>query len=61
MYFNHSNNIFEYIYIILIIIVEHTVVFPGSSARRESAYNAGETALILGSRRSTGEGIDYPL
>ena len=40
MYFNHSNNIFEYIYMILIIITEYTVVFPGSSAYRESAYNA---------------------
>ena len=35
--------------------------FPGSSAGKESACNAGDPSLIPGSGRSTGEGIDYPL
>ena len=35
--------------------------FPGSSAGKESACNAGDPGLIPGSRRSPGEGIGYPL
>ena len=35
--------------------------FPGSSVGKESPHNAGETSLISGSRRFTGEGIGYPL
>ena len=35
--------------------------FPGSSAGKESACNAGDTSSIPGSRRSPGEGIGYPL
>ena len=35
--------------------------FPGSSADKEFACNAGDTSLIPGSGRSTGEGIGYPL
>ena len=35
--------------------------FPGSSAGKESACNAGDTGLIPGSGRSPGEGIGYPL
>ena len=35
--------------------------FPGSSAGKESACNAGEPGLIPGLGRSTGEGISYPL
>ena len=35
--------------------------FPGSSAGKESAYNAGDLGLIPGLGRSTGEGIGYPL
>ena len=31
--------------------------FPGSSAGKESAYNAGDPGLIPGSGRSPGEGI----
>ena len=34
--------------------------FPGSSAGRESACNAGDPSLILGLERSAGEGIGYP-
>ena len=34
--------------------------FPGSSADKESTYNAGDLILIPGSGRSLGEGIDYP-
>ena len=33
----------------------------GSSAVKESACNAGDLSLILGSGRSPGEGIGYPL
>ena len=35
--------------------------FPGSSAGKESACNAGDPGLILGSGRSPGEGIGYRL
>ena len=35
--------------------------FPGSSAGKESAYNAGDPGLIPVSGRSSGEGIGYPL
>ena len=35
--------------------------FPGSSAGKESAYNAGDTSLIPRSGSSPGEGIGYPL
>jgi len=35
--------------------------FPGSSAGKESACDAGDPGLIPGSGRSTGEGIGYPL
>ena len=33
---------------------------PDSSVGKESACNAGDTGLIPGSGRSTGEGIGYP-
>ena len=35
--------------------------FPGSSAGEESTCNAGDPDFILGSGRSAGEGIGYPL
>ena len=35
--------------------------FPGSSAGKEFAYNAGDPSAIPGSGRSPGEGIGYPL
>ena len=35
--------------------------FPGSSAGKESACNAGDPGSIPGSGRSPGEGIGYPL
>ena len=34
--------------------------FPGSSAGKESACNAGDPGTILGLRSSPGEGIGYP-
>ena len=34
--------------------------FPGSSAGKEFACNAGDSGSILGSGRSPGEGIVYP-
>ena len=35
--------------------------FPGSSAGKESACNAGDPGSVPGARRFAGEGIDYPL
>ena len=35
--------------------------FPGTSAGKESACNAGDPCLILGLRRSPGGGAGYPL
>ena len=35
--------------------------FPGSSAGKESTFNAGDPGLIPGLGRSPGGGIDYPL
>ena len=35
--------------------------FPGNSASKESACNAGDPGLIPGLGKSAGEGIDYPL
>ena len=35
--------------------------FPGGSADKESARNAGDLGLIPGSGRSPGEGKGYPL
>ena len=35
--------------------------FPGSSAGKESACNAGDPGSIPGSGRPPGEGIGYPL
>ena len=35
--------------------------FPGSSAGKESACNAGDPGSIPGLERSPGEGTDYPL
>ena len=39
----------------------HRRGFPGSSAGKESACNAGEPSSIPGSGRSPREGIGYPL
>ena len=35
--------------------------FPDSSVGKEFACNAGDPSSILGSERSPGEGIGYPL
>ena len=35
--------------------------FPDSSVDKEPACNAGDSGLIPGLGRSTGEGIGYPL
>ena len=35
--------------------------FPHSSVSKEFACNAGDPGLILGSGRSPGEGLGYPL
>ena len=44
-----------------ITIVHYQARFPGSSAGKESACNAGDPGLIPGSGRSAGEGNGYPL
>ena len=36
-------------------------LLPDSSVGKESSCNAGDPSSILGSRRSAGEGIGYPL
>ena len=41
--------------------VASLVDFPGGSDSKESAFNAGDLGLILGSGRSPGEGNGYPL
>ena len=38
-----------------------SLAFSGGSDSKESTYNAGDLALILGSGRSPGEGNGYPL
>ena len=35
--------------------------FPGSFIGKEATYNAGDTGLIPGSGKATGEEIGYPL
>ena len=35
--------------------------FPGTSAGKESTFNAGDPGSIPGSERSAGEGIGYPV
>ena len=39
----------------------YSVGFPGSSAGKESASNAGDPSSIPGSGNFPGEGIGYPL
>ena len=42
-------------------MVDCDMGFPGSSAGKEPACNAGDPGSFPGSGRSTGEGIGYPL
>ena len=37
------------------------VGFPGSSAGKESVWNAGDSSLLSGLGKSPGKGIGYPL
>ena len=41
-------------------LVLHSLIFPGSSAGKESACNAGDPGSIPGLGRSTGERMGYP-
>ena len=43
------------------ILFDSLVGFPGSSAGKESAYNAGDHISIPGSGRYAEKGIGYPL
>ena len=45
----------------VITIIVPSLVFPGSSDGKASAYNAGDLGLIPGSGRSPGEGNVNPL
>ena len=45
----------------ILLIYKLPMGFPGSSAGKESACNAGDPDLIPGSGRSAGERIGYPL
>ena len=61
---------YKYIYVYIYIYIERErvykallisfVSFPGSSAGKESACNAGDPGSIPGSGRSSGEGIVSP-
>ena len=42
-------------------LVEFMEGFPGGSAGKESACNAGDRGWVPGSSSSPGEGIGYPL
>ena len=41
--------------------LEQALGFIGSSAGKESTFNAGDPSLITGSERSAGKGIGYPI
>ena len=45
----------------IITLYYYVLSFPGSSAGKESACNAGDPSLIPGLGSSPGEGIGYPL
>ena len=47
--------------VILILSLKECWGFPGGSAGKESACNAGDAGLIPGSGRSPGVGDGYPL
>ena len=49
------------IYLFLVLTVNGTWGFPGSSAGKETACNTRDPGSIPGSGRSAGEGIGYPL
>ena len=44
-----------------LVLIPHTLGFPGSSAGKESSCNAGDPSSIPGLGSSPGEGIGYPL
>ena len=48
-------------FIQVVCISKQCLSFPGGSAGKESACNAGDLGSIPGSGRSPGEGIGYPL
>ena len=43
------------------VAIFYSLGFPYSSVGKESACNAGDPGSIPGSRKSSGEGIGYPL
>ena len=60
-FFFKANLVYQPISIDLLCVhLLSTQGFPDSSVGKESAYNAGDPSSILGSGRSSGEGIGYP-
>ena len=55
-----STFIFKQIHIYIYVYTYTYLSFTGSSAGKESAYNAGDLGLIPGCGRSPGERIGYP-
>ena len=48
-------------YYLIVVLICISLSFPGSSAGKESAYNAGDPSSIPGSRKCPRGGIGYPL
>ena len=44
----------------ILVVAKSTLGFPGSSASKESTFNAGDLGLIDGLRRSPGGGYGNP-
>ena len=54
-------NVCVCVYVCVCVCVCVYIIFPGSSAGKESACNTGDHSLIPGSGQSPGKGIVYPL
>ena len=57
LYMEFISLLYTRIYLLYTVVVG----FPGGSAGKESACNAGDPGSIPGSERFPGEGISYPL
>ena len=59
----YTHIIYDIKYICMYVYIEiyRYMGFPGSSADKESTYNAGDLGSIPGLGRSPGEGKGYPL
>ena len=61
MTYNHEYFEWETVYMIFFFFWDVMVGFPGSSADKKPACNAGDPGSFLGLGSSPGEGIGYPL